>query len=201
MQSIFNFLIQYLSQVEWQVWFVPAGLTCRVFNWCLRGSWIGQRPGCLVMISLRHCEYRKKLPWEHLISYQGVNLFYLNMSLLLLSLLVLSLLSLLLLTQFMLFSCHNLIFSLFLSQFELLSSFTIWDFELSYFYFWVFSQFKFLSCVTHWVWVNFFCFSFVTIWVFEFCHNSSCWVLSQFEFLSFVTIWVFHFCQNLCFWV
>ena len=34
-------------------------------------------------------------------------------------------------------------------------------------------------------------FSFVTIWVFEFCHNLSFKVLSQFVFLRFVTIWVF----------
>ena len=50
--------------------------------------------------------------------------------------------------------------------------------------------------------------SFVTIWVFDFCHNQSFWVLSQFEFLIFdtiwvlnlVTIWVFEFCHNLSFW-
>ena len=60
--------------------------------------------------------------------------------------------------------------------------------------------------------------SFVSIWVFEFCHNLSFWFLWQFEFLcfvtiwvfdvghdltflSFVTIWLFELCHNLTFWV
>ena len=34
---------------------------------------------------------------------------------------------------------------------------------------------------------NFTTVTFVTIWVFDFCHTLSFWVLSQFEFLSFVT--------------
>ena len=55
--------------------------------------------------------------------------------------------------------------------------------------------------------------SFVTISVFEFCHNFCVWVLSQypyllvlyqfelslFDFLSFVKVWVLDFCANLIF--
>ena len=63
-------------------------------------------------------------------------------------------------------------------------------------FFWVLSQFQFLSLVT----IRFF-FSFVTIWVFEFGHNLCFLVSSQFEVFSFVTIWVFEFCPNLSFWV
>ena len=33
-------------------------------------------------------------------------------------------------------------------------------------------------------------FSFVSIWIFEFCQNLNFWVLSQFEFLSFDLVWV-----------
>ena len=73
----------------------------------------------------------------------------------------------------------------------------------------------FWSFVINWVLSpNEFChpLSFVTICLFEFCHNLICWVLSQFELvtiwafnnlscqdLSFVTIWVFEDCQNLSF--
>ena len=32
-------------------------------------------------------------------------------------------------------------------------------------------------------------FSFVSTWVFEFCHNLDCWALSKFRYLSLVTIW------------
>ena len=39
-------------------------------------------------------------------------------------------------------------------------------------------------------------FNYVTIRIFGLWHNFSFWVLSQFEFLSFVTIWLFKFCHN-----
>ena len=60
---------------------------------------------------------------------------------------------------------------------------------------------KTLEFVTSWVLSHFEFLSFVTMWVFEFCHNLSFRVLSQFEFLSLITIWVFKFHHKLGFWV
>ena len=84
--------------------------------------------------------------------------------------------------------CHNLSFWV-LSQFGFMVFFVkTWVFELS--------LFRFLSCIT--------------IWVFEFHHNLKFWASSQFEFLrffpiwlffSFITRWVFKFCHNLSFLV
>ena len=58
-----------------------------------------------------------------------------------------------------------------------------------------------LSYVT--IWVFEFCHNFsfwvVTILVFEFHHNVSVWISSQFEVFSFITIWVFEIDHNLGF--
>ena len=46
--------------------------------------------------------------------------------------------------------------------------------------------------------------SFVTVWIFELCHNLSLvtfWVLEFCHNLSFVTIQVFEFCNILSYWV
>ena len=59
----------------------------------------------------------------------------------------------------------------------------------------VLSQFE-RSFVT--IWVFEFChdLGLVTFWVIEFCHNLSFWGLLQYKFLSFITIWVSEFYQN-----
>ena len=43
--------------------------------------------------------------------------------------------------------------------------------------------------------------SFVTIFVFDCCHNLIFKFLSHLVFLGFVTNWIFDFCHILCFWV
>ena len=82
-------------------------------------------------IWIKHCENRKKLPQEHLISYWGVNLFLLNDV-----------------------------------NITTVTTATVTTVTITSVTIWILSQFDF--------------FSFVTLQVFEFCHNLNFWVLSQF---------------------
>ena len=130
----------------------------------------------------KHCNNCVKLPWEHLIGFEGVKLLLLKY----VATATVTTITITNVTVWFFEFCHNSIFWV-LSQFNLLIFVTIWFFEFCHnFFCWVLSHFKFFLV-------------FVTICVFKFfffnffCHNLSFWVLSQFELLSFVKTCVFEF--------
>ena len=109
-----------------------------------------------INLKKKHCKSCKKLPWE-LVGCQGVRVFLLKDVIITTSVTIVIFITI-----------------------------TIWVFELSQFYFFSFAQFEFGPNLIIQVLSQFVLFfSFITVWVLEFCHNLGFFfiVLSQFDFV------------------